>query len=164
MGEAADRLKALPPVTRKERETPKERAREIEGEIDDIRRSLDRDLSELDKRRHEATDWRLQLRRHPRMVAALGIGALALAGGLVAVSIAKRRREPNRRAQRIGLALRRGYENPEKLARKELSIPVKLLAAVATSVGTSLAKKYIEQVWNARRPPPPASPSASLGA
>jgi hypothetical protein len=161
MGEGADRLKALPPITRKERETPKQRAREIEGEIDDIRRSLDRDLSELDKRRHEATDWRLQLRRHP----GLGIGALALVGGLVAVSIAKRRREPpNRRAQRIGLALRRGYEHPEKVARKELSVPVKLLAAVAISLGTSLAKKYFEQAWNTRRPAPPAGPSASLGA
>jgi hypothetical protein len=157
MGEGADRLKTLPPATREERETPQQRAREIEGEIDDIRRSLDRDLSELDRRRHEATDWRLQLHRHSRLVAGVGIGVLALVGGLVAVSVAKRRREhPRRRAQRIGLALRRGYENPEKVARREPSVAVKLLAAVATTVGTSLAKKYIEQAWNTRRQVPPA--------
>lgn len=159
MGEGATRVKALPPVTQEERDNPMQRARAIEGEIDDIRRRLDRDLSELDRRRHEATDWRLQLKRHPQLIAGVGIGALALVGGLVALSIAQHRRDhPRRKAQRIGLALRRGYENPEKVARPEPSVVVKVLAAVATTVGTSLAKKYIEQAWNTKQTAP-ARPS-----
>ncbi|GAC1346985.1 MAG: hypothetical protein NVSMB23_25530 [Myxococcales bacterium] len=150
-------MTALPPATKMELETPKQRTRQIEGEIDEIRRRLDRNLSELDRRRHEATDWRLQMRRHPRLVAGVGIGALALLGGMVAMSVAKSRREhPKRRAQRIGLALRRGYQNPEKVARPEPSVAVKVLAAVATTVGTSLAKKYIEQAWNTKKAQPPA--------
>jgi hypothetical protein len=152
MGEGADRLKTPLPAPREERETPQQRAREIEGEIDDIRRSLDRDLSELDKRRHEATDWRLQLHRHPRLVAGVGIGVLAVVGGLVAVSVARHRRaHPKRRAERIRFALRRGLENPEKVARPEPGVAVKLLAALATTVGTSLAKRYVAQAWSTRR-------------
>ena len=156
MGEGADRLKTLPPVNREERETPKQRAREIEGR--DRRHPQEpRPRSVRAGQAPSPTDWRLQLRRHPRLVAGVGIGVLALVGGLVAVSVAKRRREhPRRRAQRIGLALRRGYENPEKVARPEPSVAVRLLAAVATSVGTSLVKKYVEQAWSARRQGPPA--------
>ena len=45
---------------------------QIEGEISDIRGRLDQSLAELDRRRHEATDVKLQIRRHPAVVAAAG--------------------------------------------------------------------------------------------
>lgn len=148
MGERTDRLKALPPVSDREREAPKAHAREVESEIEDIRKRLDSTLAELDKRRHEVTDWRLQMRRHPRVVAGAGIGALALVGGLVALALLSRRRAPATRARKLRDAFGRVYENPQKVARPEPGVAVKVMAAIATAVGTSLAKKYIAQLWD----------------
>ncbi|GAC1605929.1 MAG: hypothetical protein NVS4B10_19800 [Myxococcales bacterium] len=37
MGEGENRVTALPPATKMELETPKQRTRQIEGEIDEIR-------------------------------------------------------------------------------------------------------------------------------
>jgi len=87
MGEGANRLTALLPVTDREREAPEERAREIVGEIADIRNQLDRTLAELDRRRHEATDLRLQIRRHPAVAAGVALGILAAASGIVALAL-----------------------------------------------------------------------------
>ena len=42
--------------------------REIEREIEYLRTRLDRSLAELDRRRHELTDIRLQMRKHPAFV------------------------------------------------------------------------------------------------
>ena len=39
--------------------------REIERDIEHLRASLDRSLAELDRRRHELTNIRLQMRKHP---------------------------------------------------------------------------------------------------
>ena len=47
----------------------------VAHEIDAIRRDLDRVVAELDRRRHELTDWRLQLRRHKRGLALTVLGA-----------------------------------------------------------------------------------------
>ena len=49
---------------------------ELERDVERIRDSMAGIVSELDRRRHELFDWRLQLRRHK-----LGIGLLA--GGVV---------------------------------------------------------------------------------
>jgi hypothetical protein len=153
MGEGANRLTALLPVTDREREAPEERAREIVGEIADIRNQLDRTLAELDRRRHEATDLRLQIRRHPTVAAGVAIGILAAASGIVAMALIARRRErPASKARSLRRALGRAYENPHKLARPEPGIAVRVLGAVATTVGTALAKKYIEQLWSRPRP------------
>ena len=162
MGERADRLKALPPVSALERQSPKARARELEAEIEDARKRLDRSLAELDKRRHEATDWRLQMRRHPRVVAGVGLGALAIVSGLVAVALVSRRRErPRAKLRSLGQAEGRVWEQPRKLARPEPGVALKVLAAIATAVGTTLAKKYVEQLWTATRsravPAPPGT-------
>jgi hypothetical protein len=160
MGEGTNRLTALPPVTDREREAPQERAREIVGEIVDIRNQLDRTLSELDRRRHEATDLRLQIRRHPAVAAGVALGILAAASGVVALAVIARRRErPASKARSLRRALGRAYENPHKVARPEPGLVVKMLGAVATTVGTALAKKYIDQLWSRPRPQPAAAPA-----
>jgi len=46
-------------------------AQEIEQEIEGLRSELGGLVHELDRRRHEATDLRLQIRRHPRAVGVL---------------------------------------------------------------------------------------------
>lgn len=54
--------------------------RAIEGEIDAVRADLDRLVGELARRRREALDWRLQVRRHRREIAwgAAGVALLWL--------------------------------------------------------------------------------------
>ena len=52
---------------------------EIEREIEAIRGDLDGLVAELDRRRHEALDWRLQARRHQRQ--------LWIAAGVVGVTV-----------------------------------------------------------------------------
>ena len=52
------------------------RVRELGDEITDVRRRLDELVMELDRRRHNVTDWRRHLRRHGR---ALALGALVIA-------------------------------------------------------------------------------------
>ena len=75
---------------------------DLEREVRDIRQSMNPVLQELDVRRHELTDWKLQLRRHgPTLMKA---GAV-VAGMFVAVGVAKdvgrtmRRRMRSRRAR-----------------------------------------------------------------
>jgi hypothetical protein len=58
------------------------RVRALGQEIDEVRARLDALVDELDRRRHAALDWRLQLRRHALglTMSALGLAALAGAG------------------------------------------------------------------------------------
>ena len=76
---------------------------DLEREVETIRESMDPVLQELDARRHELVDWKLQLRRHgPTLMKA---GAV-VAGVFVAVGMAKdvhrtvRRQMRRRRMQR----------------------------------------------------------------
>jgi len=68
--------------------------RAIEGEIDRLRDQLDGMVGELDRRRHEVFDVRLQLRRHGTAVATIGVVATVLVvGGFVAWRNARRRQD-----------------------------------------------------------------------
>ena len=68
--------------------------RTIEREIDALRDQLDGIVGELDRRRHEAFDVRLQLRRHRTAVATVGVVAAALVvSGFVAWRNARRRQD-----------------------------------------------------------------------
>jgi hypothetical protein len=87
--------KALAPVAEAEVE-------ELERQIGDIRGNLTVLVDELQRRRHEAFDVRLQLRRHP---AVIGGVALGLAGGITLLVLALVRR--HRRRQSISDRLRR---------------------------------------------------------
>ncbi len=59
---------------------------DVERDIQSARDHLDPVLHELDVRRHELTDWRLQLRRHGPTIAKAGA---VIAGVFVAVGVAK---------------------------------------------------------------------------
>ena len=68
--------------------------RAIEQDIDRLRDQLDGMVGELDRRRHEALDVRLQLRRHGTAVATVGVVATVLVvGGFVAWRNARRRQD-----------------------------------------------------------------------
>ena len=76
---------------KQEEPAPKVQVRVVEGEIERVRIRLDQSLAELDRRRHELTDLRLQARQHPRVLLGVGLAVMAILAGM-AYAIARRRR------------------------------------------------------------------------
>jgi hypothetical protein len=127
---------------------PRKAARELETEITEIRSRLGRSLAELDRRRHELTDVRLQIERHPMAAVAAGAVVLALAGGVAyAVWASRQRNRPISKARRLKHALSRMIEEPHKVAKSEPSVPEKILAAAGTAAATILVKKLMERAF-----------------
>jgi len=124
--------------------------RDVEREIEHLRTRLDRSLAELDRRRHELTDVKLQIRKHPGVLWGAG-GLLLLVGGGVAFAIwrAKKRQELPAKAHRLRIAFGRAVDQPKKVARGEAPVWEKIVASVGTTIAVSLAKKLIDRAWNA---------------
>ena len=81
-------------------ETPAQEVSTLRTEISDIRDDLGHYISELDRRRHEAFDFRHQLQKHRQLAIGLGIGLAGLAGAFVAWRVRQARR-PLSVAQRL---------------------------------------------------------------
>jgi len=127
---------------------PRKAARELETEITEIRSRLDRSLAELDRRRHELTDVRLQVKRHPMAAVAAGAVVLALAGGVAyAVWASRQRNKPISKVRRLKHALSRMIDEPHKMAKSEPTVPEKILAAAGTAAATILVKKVMERAF-----------------
>jgi hypothetical protein len=109
----------------------------LESQIVHLRDELGEIVGEIDRRRHEAFDLRLQMRRHAGVVAAIGGVALVLAIGGFAVWRASRRRQQNvlERVQNLGRAIAIMARNPDRLERALEGRPQPGTAAV-----TALAK------------------------
>ncbi|TMB32014.1 MAG: hypothetical protein E6J61_08340 [Deltaproteobacteria bacterium] len=128
---------------------PENGPHELEGEISEIRGRLDHSLAELDRRRHEATDIKLQIRRHPGAVAAAGGVVLLLLGGVAyAIWAAHRREQPMNKVKRLRLAVSRMIDEPQKVAKAEPTVPEKILAAASTVAATMITRKLIERAMN----------------
>jgi hypothetical protein len=124
--------------------------REIEREIEHLRTRLDRSLAELDRRRHELADIKLQVRRHPRVAIGAGAVAAALLGGLAFSIWRSRKRDAlPEKARRIQIAVGRAMDNPRKVARGDAPAWEKILAAVGTTIAVSLTRKLIDRAWKA---------------
>ena len=144
MGEGTDRVNGQ----RTDGE-PRKMARELETEITEVRTRLDRSLAELDRRRHELTDVRLQVRRHPMVAVAAGVTVLALLGGVAyAVWASRQRNKPVSKARRLKHALSRMIDEPHKVAKSEPTVPEKILAAAGTAAATILVKKMMERAFD----------------
>lgn len=123
--------------------------REIEREIEHLRLRLDHSLAELDRRRHELMDVRLQMRRHPAIFAGAGAVVVLLLGGVgFAIYRSRKREELPQKARRLRIAVGRAVDEPEKVARGEAPVWEKIVAAVGVTIATSLAKKLVERTWN----------------
>jgi len=123
--------------------------RAIDREIEYLRTRLDRSLAELDRRRHELTDIRLQMRKHPAVFIGAGVAVALMLGGVgFAIYRSRKREELPQKAKRLRTAFRRAVEEPEKVARAEPPVWQKMAAAVGTTIAVSLAKKMVERTWN----------------
>jgi hypothetical protein len=130
-----------------------DRSEQLQHDIEDIRDNLGGLVTELDHRRHDAFNVRLQLSRH---ALPLALGGLALVGMVAGGVLLARRRARARdrlpaRAARIGQALRRLVNHPERQAPPPPSIGLKILAAVGTTAATILTKRLAQRLLDQRR-------------
>jgi hypothetical protein len=135
MGEGADRLSGSG-----------RNVGQVEGEIERLRSDLGRLVGELDRRRHEAFDLKLQARRHP-VAAIVAASAVALVlGGLVALAVRRRqrRRDPVVRAKEVRSALRRIVDHPNRVGA-EPSLTDKVLGAAGVVAATALTRRLVER-------------------
>ena len=154
MGEGANR------VNPRANGEPRKMARELEGEITEIRSRLDHSLAELDRRRHELTDVKLQVRRHPGVVIAAGATVLALLGGMAyAIYLSRQRHKPVSKARRLRHAFARMVDEPEKVAKSLPSVVEKVVAAVGATAATMLTKKLLERALDGLGQQKPAQPN-----
>jgi hypothetical protein len=142
--------------------SPREEARRIEGEIAKLREDLGALVAELDRRRHELTDVRLQLRRHARAVT---VGALTLVGaaaGLAWLKLgrARRGRAMAARAEWIPRVLARVIDRGRP-AHAEPGIGQKILITAATGTLGPLMSIIAARLVSALLNRAPAGPTAS---
>ncbi|HEY6099310.1 MAG TPA: hypothetical protein VIW03_07760 [Anaeromyxobacter sp.] len=129
----------------------------VSGEIESLRNELGGLVAELGRRRREAFDVRLQVRRHPIVVAVAAVAAALVVGGLVAMSVRGRRIRSTRRyrAGETRRAMARIFDHPERVGAHP-SMGHKVATAVLTVVATTLAKRALaRQVVPERQVLPP---------
>jgi hypothetical protein len=113
---------------------------EIEREIATLRTDLGELMRELDRRRHEMFDVRVQLRRHLGAFAAVAAAGVLVAFGGYAISSSRRRRaqSPRVRAANLGSALAvLSREDPEDLQRAIRGRPPRTSLAVSVLTRTA---------------------------
>jgi len=120
----------------------------LERDVDRIRTNIGELIRELNHRRHEAFDLKLQFQRHAARVILAGAAMFAVLAGALAVAVARRRRRRSigARVTRLRAALRRISAHPEQLGRPP-SVSRKMAAAggsaIASVLGRRLAKRLV---------------------
>jgi hypothetical protein len=119
----------------------------IEEDIATIRDEIGGLVDELDRRRRELFDVRLQMQRHPVATGIACVTVAALLGGAVAMTIhdVRRRQRASFKAKQLRAAFGRMMDHPERVARGEPPPAEKILAAVGTAVATLLVKRAMER-------------------
>lgn len=126
--------------------SPRENARQLEGEIAVLRDELTGLVAELDRRRHELTDFKLQARRHVLGLTLTGASLLASAAGFVWLSVwhSRRRSQTTARMRRLQEAVSRMVNRPDRVAA-EPGIPARILTAAANAAVATAIKKVLER-------------------
>jgi hypothetical protein len=122
----------------------------LREDIAAIRDNLGGLIGELDRRRHEAFDVRLQLRRHPIPVAVTALALAGLIGGVIAARVIRRRRRDRLvpRLIRIRKALGRLVRDPDHVAAMEPAprkMGLSILSSAATAAAGIAAKRLVGQ-------------------
>jgi lysylphosphatidylglycerol synthetase-like protein (DUF2156 family) len=125
--------------------------KEIEVKILALRGELGDLVSELDRRRHEAFDLKLQFRRHRTAFVIAGVAVAALLGFGIAATLRKQRRRqrPADRARRARRAFERLMDDPEHMGR-ESTVSEKVLAAAGTAAASLFVKRALDQMMPSR--------------
>ncbi|HXU03807.1 MAG TPA: hypothetical protein VN903_22735 [Polyangia bacterium] len=122
---------------------------QLEHDVDLIRTNLGELVGELNQRRHDALDLRLQFQRHAGRVILVGAALIAMVAGgiMLAIARSRHRRSLRGRATRLGQALRRALAHPEHLAERRPSVARKIAAAgggaMASAFGKRLASRLV---------------------
>src|SRR5262249_41067520 len=127
-----------------ERSSPDEAVRTLGAEITAVREELGGLVAELDRRRHEMMDLKLQARRH---AVGLGITAASLigaaAGGVwLGVLQSRRRSRLSSRAGRLRQAVARMIDRPDRVAAEQ-RVPGKIFTAAATAAVATVINRVL---------------------
>jgi hypothetical protein len=153
-------------------EAPRESALQLDADIGRLRQELGGLVGELDRRRHELLDVRLQVKRHAVAATVTGASLVAVAAGLVWLGIWHQRRQQGAmsRGGRLREALSRAIDRPERVASQP-TIAERIVGGVLTAAAAAVVKKVLERALRAaleqRRgtamatPPAGALPSAA---
>ena len=119
-------------------------------------------IAELGRRRDEVMDWRTQLRRHRRVLTIVLGGVVAIASAGLAVQITRSRRqaglaarvaELTDKAERLGRALGRVVEDPDRLAPVAPTKTRWAAIPAALSVALPVARMLLPHIAAALAPP-----------
>jgi hypothetical protein len=115
------------------------------GEIASIRDELDVLLAELDRRRHDLLDVRLQLRRHGKGTALTTLALAGVAAGAVWLTLGRRRRARRLTADagRLPGAISGITEHPGRAAVVS-TMAGKVATAAASAAAASLVRRALE--------------------
>ena len=136
----------------------REKVESLERDIDRIRDNVGDLVGELNQRRHDAFDLRLQFHRHARgfvLVAAAMVGAIA---GAIALVLARRRHRHSLVGRTVRMrhaargwrrALGRMAAHPDRLLERGPSVSRKMAAAggaaMASVIGKRLAMRLVSE-------------------
>lgn len=131
-----------------------ERREQIERTADRIRDEWLVTLQELDRRKEEATDLRLQARRHAGVFVSVGAGLTALVGGAVAFGVWRTRHRQRLRMQKRWEAARRAWNQPERLAvrSEDRAWPVELVQKLGLALGLAFGTQFARRTAQALLP------------
>ncbi len=121
--------------------------RAIEQEITRLRDELGALGDELERRWHDLTDVRLQVRRHGLAVTLSALAAGAAAAGSVALGIRRARRRSTlvARGRRLRDAVGRMVERPERVA-VDATATQRIIAAAGSAVAAFAIKAALERL------------------
>jgi hypothetical protein len=131
--------------------TPEHEVDSLEREVDRIRTNIAELVRELNHRRHQAFDLKLQFREHAGRLVLVGVAVATLIAGTIALAAARvrRRRSIKLRVTRLRDALRRIAAHPERVAERQPNVPRKLLAAGGTAIASVLGKRLAKRLVDA---------------
>lgn len=128
----------------------------LSNEVAVVRQDLDVLLAELDQRRHDALDVRLQVRRHSMGLAVGGVALVSLAAGAVWLNGWRQERRDRASAQagRLRQAVSRMIDEPDRVAA-EPTIAGKIAAAAGSAAAAFIVRRLLERAvqWLADQRP-----------
>ena len=123
----------------------------LEDDVDRIRQNIGELIRELNHRRRDAFDLKVQFQQHAVRLVLVGAAVVAMVAGAIALALSRRRsrRTLRARAGRFGKALRRIIAHPETLGERAPSIPRKAAAAGGSAVASVLGKRLAQRLVSA---------------